>query len=75
VKYNVKFYLNSGLVYEMETDDHRNYQKILKKKSNVLQIFSKENEVKYIPVSNIQLLEVKENDTLKRKEKQNEQSS
>jgi len=62
-------------VYEMETDDHRNYQKILKKKSNVLQIFSKENEVKYIPVSNIQLLEVKENDTLKRKEKQNEQSS
>lgn len=62
-------------MYEMETDDHRNYQKILKKKSNVLQIFSKENEVKYIPVSNIQLLEVKENDTLKRKEKQNEQSS
>ena len=73
MKYNVKFYLNSGLVYEMETDEYRNYQKILKKKSDVLQITLKKNGVKYIPVSNIQLLEVKENDTLKREERQNEQ--
>jgi len=69
VNYNVRLYLNSGLLYEMETDEARDYKEILKKKSDVLQITSKKNEVKYIPVSNIQLIEVKENDTLKRKEK------
>ena len=69
MNYNVRLYLNSGLLYEMETDEARDYKEILKKKSDVLQITSKKNEVKYIPVSNIQLIEVKENDTLKRKEK------
>ena len=69
MNYNVRLYLNSGLLYEMETDEARDYKEILKKKSDVLQITSKKNEVKYIPVSNIQLIEVEENDTLKRKEK------